>query len=69
MNDLALPWPRRVASLPSFDVAFAALVAGLSLMDVWAPLSFVTREHHRPLLSVVFLATSVALVWRGARRW
>jgi hypothetical protein len=50
MNELVLPLPRRVVSLPSFDVALAALVAGLSLMDVWAPLSFVTREHHRPLL-------------------
>lgn len=64
MNELALAWPRRVASLPSFDVALAALIAGLSLMDVWAPLSFVTREHHRPLLSVVFVAMSLALVWR-----
>jgi Arginase family len=64
MNDLALPWPRRAASPPSIDVALVAIVAGLSLMDVWAPLSFVTREHHRPLLSVVFVATSLALVWR-----
>lgn len=64
MNELVLPLPRRVASLPSFDVALAALVAGLSLMDVWAPLSFVAREHHRPLLSVVFVAMSLALVWR-----
>jgi signal transduction histidine kinase len=64
MNALALPWPRRAAAPLSFDVALAAIVAGLSLMDVWAPLSFVTREHHRPLLSVVFVATSLALVWR-----
>jgi signal transduction histidine kinase len=64
MTELVLPLPRRLASLPSFDVALAALVAGLSLMDVWAPLSFVTREHHRPLLSVVFVAMSLALVWR-----
>ncbi len=64
MNELVLPLPRRAASLPSFDVALAALVAGLSLMDVWAPLSFVTREHHRPLLSVVFVGMSLALVWR-----
>ena len=64
MNELALAWPRRVPSLPSFDVALAALVAGLSLMDVWAPLSFVTREHHRPLLSIVFVAMSLALLWR-----
>ncbi|HZT15759.1 MAG TPA: histidine kinase [Gaiellaceae bacterium] len=64
MNELALAWPRRVTSLRSFDVALAALIAGLSLLDVWAPLSFVTREHHRPLLSVVFVAMSLALVWR-----
>jgi signal transduction histidine kinase len=64
MNELVLPLPRRVTALPSFDVALAALVAGLSLMDVWAPLSFVMREHHRPLLSLVFVAMSLALVWR-----
>jgi signal transduction histidine kinase len=64
MHELALPWPRRAASPPSFDVALAAAVAALSLMDMWAPLSFVTREHHRPLLSVVFVAMSLALVWR-----
>lgn len=64
MNAFALSWPRRVASPPQFDVAFAAFVAALSLLDVWAPLSFVAREHHRPLLSVVFVAMSLALVWR-----
>jgi len=45
-------------------VGLASLVAALSLMDIWAPLSFVTEEHHRPLLSIVFVAMSVALVWR-----
>ncbi|HEX7082656.1 MAG TPA: histidine kinase [Gaiellaceae bacterium] len=64
MNELALPWPRRVLLWHSFDIALAAVVAALSMIDVWAPLSFVTREHHRPLLSVVFVAMSVALVWR-----
>src|SRR5690349_7519812 len=64
MNELALAWPRRVASLRSIDVGLAAVIAGLCLMDVWAPLSFVTREHHRPLLSLVFVAMSFALVWR-----
>jgi signal transduction histidine kinase len=64
MNELALAWPRRVASPPSVDVALAALIAGLSLMDVWAPLSFVTREHHRPLFSIVFVGMSLALIWR-----
>jgi signal transduction histidine kinase len=64
MNELVLPWPRRVASLPSFDAALPALIAGLSLIDVWVPLSFVTPERHRPVLSVVFVAMSLALVWR-----
>jgi len=64
MTELVLPLPRRVASLPSFDVAIAAVIAGLSLMDVWAPLSFVAREHHRALLSLAFVAMSLALVWR-----
>jgi signal transduction histidine kinase len=64
VNELALPWPRRVLLWHSFDIALAAVVAALSMIDVWAPLSFVTREHHRPLLSVVFVAMSVALVWR-----
>jgi signal transduction histidine kinase len=64
MDALALAWPRRVPRLPRVDVLLAALVAALSMMDVWAPLSFVTREGHRPLLSVVFLADSLALVWR-----
>jgi signal transduction histidine kinase len=64
VNALALRVPRRVASLPSLDVALAALLVGLSLMDVWTPPSFVTPEHHRPLLSVVFVAMSVALIWR-----
>jgi signal transduction histidine kinase len=67
MNALALSWPRRAASPPQLDVALAASVAALSLMDVWAPLSFVAREHHRPLLSGMFVAMSLALVWR--RRW
>ena len=64
MTELVLPLPRRVAPPPSFDVALAAVIAGLSLMDVWAPLSFVTREHHRALLSLAFVAMSLALVWR-----
>lgn len=64
MDAIALAWPRRVPRLPAADVLLAALVAALSLADVWAPLSFVTREHHRPLLTIVFLATSASLVWR-----
>jgi signal transduction histidine kinase len=64
VNELVVPRPRRVTSLASFDVALVALIAGLSLMDVWAPLSFVTPEHHRLLLSLVFVAMSLVLVWR-----
>lgn len=64
MNELAIPSPRRVGPPLSFDVVLAAAVAALSLMDVWAPLSFVARDHHRPLLSTVFVAMSLALVWR-----
>ena len=64
MNELAVAWPRRVGAMPSLDVALAGVIAALSLMDVWAPLSFVTREHHRPVLSIAFVAMSTALVWR-----
>jgi signal transduction histidine kinase len=56
--------PRRVLSWPSSDVLLAALVAVLSEFDVWAPLSFVGRQAHRPALSIVFVACSLALVWR-----
>lgn len=42
----------------------AGLVALLSELDVWAPLGFVGHETHRPVLSVVFLAGSLALIWR-----
>lgn len=64
MDALALAWPRRAWAPPSADVLLAATVAGLSLMDVWAPLSFVTRESHRPLFSLLYVAFAVALVWR-----
>jgi signal transduction histidine kinase len=56
--------PRRVLSKPSGDVLLAALVVALSEIDVWAPLSFVGRQTHRPALAIVFLACSLALVWR-----
>jgi signal transduction histidine kinase len=56
--------PLRVLSKPSGDVLLAALVAALSELDVWAPPSFVGRQTHRPALSIVFLACSLALVWR-----
>jgi signal transduction histidine kinase len=63
VDALALPSPR-LSSLPSADVALAAVVAALSLLDLWAPLSFAGPFHHRPLLSAVFVACSVALLWR-----
>jgi signal transduction histidine kinase len=56
--------PRRVLSRPSSDVLVAVLVGVLSELDVWAPLSFVGRQPHRPALAIVSLACSLALVWR-----
>lgn len=64
MDAHAFMLPRRVLSKPSGDVLLAALVAALSELDVWAPPSFVGRQTHRPALSIVFLACSLALVWR-----
>jgi signal transduction histidine kinase len=52
-----LGWPRS-------DVTLAAFVATACALDVWAPLPFVTREPHRGVLSLVFLASSLALLWR-----
>jgi signal transduction histidine kinase len=51
-------WPRS-------DLALAAVVAVACELDVWAPLPFVTREPHRGPLALVFLASSLALLWRG----
>jgi signal transduction histidine kinase len=64
MDALAFPLPRCLTAPPPPDIALAALVAALSLLDVWAPLSFVAPVHHRVLLTVVFLAMSLALAWR-----
>jgi signal transduction histidine kinase len=64
MDALALTWPRRAWSPPSADVLLSAAVAALSLLDVWAPLSFVTHASHRPLFSLLYVAFAVALVWR-----
>jgi signal transduction histidine kinase len=64
VDALASVLPRRVLRLPSSDVLLAVLVAVLSELDVWAPLSFVGRQPHRPALSIVFLAGSLALLWR-----
>src|SRR6266849_2129902 len=64
VDALAFPRPRRTLRRMSGDVLLAALVAVLSELDVWAPLSFVGRVSHRPALALVFLAGSLALVWR-----
>jgi signal transduction histidine kinase len=64
VDALASVLPRRVLSRPSSDVLLAVVVAVLSELDVWAPLSFVGRQPHRPELSIVFLAGSLALLWR-----
>jgi signal transduction histidine kinase len=56
--------PSRAVRWPLGDVVLAASVAVVCQLDVWAPLSFVTREAHRLALSLVFLASSVALLWR-----
>jgi signal transduction histidine kinase len=56
--------PGRWTRWPRSDVALAAFVATACELDVWAPLPFVTREPHRGALSLVFLASSLALLWR-----
>jgi signal transduction histidine kinase len=64
VTEVAAEWPRRLHVLPTGDVVLAAAVALLSELDVWAPLSFVGRQSHRPLLAIVFFAVSAALAWR-----
>ena len=64
MTELAFAVPRRLRALPIGDVVLAGAVALLSELDVWAPLSFVGRQTHRPLLSLVFFAVSASLAWR-----
>ena len=64
VDALASVLPRRVWIRPTSDVVLAMLVLVLSELDVWAPLSFVGRQPHRPALSIVFLAGSLALLWR-----
>jgi signal transduction histidine kinase len=65
VDALVFPQPgpalRRLYGGGLLVVAFVALV---SQLDVWAPLSFVGRQPHRPALSLVFFAGSLALVWR-----
>jgi signal transduction histidine kinase len=64
VDALAFVRPRRVVTRPNSDVLLAVFVLVLSELDVWAPLSFVGRQAHRPALSLVFLAGSLALIWR-----
>jgi signal transduction histidine kinase len=45
-------------------VVLVITVAVLCQLDVWSPLPFVTHEGHRGALSIVFLASSLALLWR-----
>ena len=54
---------RRVRWSPS-DVLVPAFVGAACQLDVWSPLPFVSPESHRLVLSLVFLASSLALVWR-----
>ena len=62
--EVALAWPHRLRAVPAGEVALAGVVGLLCQLDVWAPLSFVGRQSHRPLLSVVFLVVCAALLWR-----
>jgi hypothetical protein len=64
VTDIAVAWPRQLRALPVVDVLVACIVALLSQLDVWAPLSFVGLQQHRPVLAIVFLAVSAALAWR-----
>jgi signal transduction histidine kinase len=56
--------PGRWSRWPRSDLALVAIVATACLLDVWLPLPFVTREPHRGVLTVVFLASSLAMLWR-----
>jgi signal transduction histidine kinase len=62
--ELVMAWPRRLRAVSAAELVVAAVVLTLSLVDVWAPLSFVTPERHRPLLTIVFVLASAALLWR-----
>ncbi|MBV9803774.1 MAG: hypothetical protein JO130_11305, partial [Solirubrobacterales bacterium] len=55
----ALEW-----RFPRGDTVLAAAVAGVCQLDVWNTPGFVPREGDRLALSLVFLASSVALLWR-----
>lgn len=56
--------PERRAGWSRSDVLVPAFVAAACQFDVWSPLPFVSPESHRLGLSLVFLASSLALVWR-----
>jgi len=64
VDALAFPQPRRALRRLYGDGLLVVFVALVSQLDIWAPLSFVGKQGHRPALSVVFLAGSLALVWR-----
>ena len=49
---------------PRGDIVLAASVAAVCQVDVWNTPSFVPREGDRLALSLVFLASSLALLWR-----
>jgi signal transduction histidine kinase len=64
VDALAFMQPSRALRWLNGDVLLVAAVAVVSQLDVWAPLSFVGHVGHRPVLSIVFLAGSLALLWR-----
>ena len=49
---------------PRGDIVLASVVAAACQADVWNTPGFVPREGHRLALSLVFLASSLALIWR-----
>jgi len=64
VNALAVARPSRRLPWTARDALLAGFVALLCQLDLWFPLPFVTRESHRVVLGIVFLATSLALVFR-----
>jgi signal transduction histidine kinase len=56
--------PRRILAWPSSDVLVVGFVTVICQLDVWEPLPFVDHQAHRGTLSAVFLASSLALLWR-----
>jgi signal transduction histidine kinase len=64
VNALAVARPSRRLPWTARDALLAGFVALLCQLDLWFPLPFVTRESHRVVLGVVFLASSLALTLR-----